>query len=125
MNVATPHIFEVQRNVQEDVQTFLNADSADVADEVGFAEFEIGFRRHRFESLQIGSVSNYENVARILASPGYSEVAVAAIGGHHDVAEAVGLVLEPNLGLVKEVPSFILGEIEFRVRIVMIKNVFD
>src|SRR5580704_8457071 len=125
MNVAAPHIFEVQRHIQEDVQTFLNTDSADITDEVRLAEFEIRIRRHRFESLQIGSVSNNENVARILTTPGDSEISVAAIRRHDHIAEAISLVLEPNLGLVKEVPSFIFGEIQFRVRVVMIKNVFD
>ena len=124
MNVATPQVFEVERHVQENVQTFLDADRPDVTDQVRLTEFESGIGLNRFKGLEIGPVSNNENVARIHASPGYSKVPVAGISGHDYVAETVRLLFEPDLGPVKEVFSFILGKVEFRVRIVMIEDVF-
>jgi hypothetical protein len=124
MNVATPQIFEVERHIQKNVQAFLNADRPDVTDQVRLAKFQSGIGLNGFKGLEIGTVSNNENIARIHPSPGYSKVSVAGICGHDYVTETVRLLFEPDLGPIKEVFSFILGEIEFRVRIVMIEDVF-
>jgi hypothetical protein len=36
-----------------------------------------------------------------------------------------GKLFQPNLCLVKEVPLFIFGEVQFRVYVVMVKDVLD
>ena len=124
MDVATPHVFEVQCNIEQNVQTFLNAHGTDVPDQVRLAKFEGGIGRNGLKGHEIGPVSNNENVTRIHSSPGYGEFPVAVISGHDYVAESVGQAFEPDLGLVKEVFSFELGKVEFRVRIVMIEDIF-
>ena len=57
--------------------------------------------------------------------PGNGELFVTLVGGNDDVAKSVSQLFKPYLGLVKEVLSLILRKIEFRVGVVMIKDIFD
>src|SRR5579859_5354485 len=111
VNIAASLIFQVQSDVEKNVEAFLNADGSHVADEKRFAVLQFGFRRNGLEGRQVGAIANYENIARIFSAAGSGEVAVAAVGGHDDVAETIGELFEPDLRLIKKILALILREV--------------
>jgi len=125
VNVATPHIPDVQRNVQKDIQAFLAAHGSHITNEVAFVVFQFGFRRDRLERIAIGTVADYEDVRRIEAASGYRKFAVTAIGCHHNIAEAIREFFKPHQDFVERplIPEF--RDVQFRIRVVMIEDVFD
>ena len=58
MDVTPSQILDVLRDIQKDVQALLVAHVADIADEIGLAVLQSGFRGNGFESLEIRPVAD-------------------------------------------------------------------
>src|SRR3977135_4495621 len=111
MNVAAPQVLDVQRYIQQNVQSLLNTHGSDIAHQVALAVLQIGDWRNSLESIQIRSVPDNENVLRSDAAPGRRQVSGTLVRGHHHVAEAISLPLQPYLNIVEQSLLLILGNI--------------
>src|SRR4029077_4055702 len=78
-----------------------------------------------FESPQIRPISNNKYIFGVKTSSSNGQVPVAGVGGHNNVAKAVGHFFKPHLYLVEKFLFVIFRKIQLRVRVVMIKDVFD
>src|SRR5260370_28897973 len=92
----------MQGHIQKNVHALLVAHGSDITDQVRLAVLQITVRGNGLERFQIGPVANDEDIVAIEAASGYGQVAVASVGGHDDLARAVGHLLEPDLDLVED-----------------------
>ena len=81
-------------------KTFLDTHVSDIPYEVGLSVFQSRFRRNSFESFQIGTVPNDEDVGRILGTSRDGKITVAVVGGNDDVAETISQFFKKNLSLI-------------------------
>ena len=62
MNVTTSQVLDVQRHIQENVQTLLTVHRSDITDEVTLAVLQGRVRRNGFECLQSRAVANNKDI---------------------------------------------------------------
>src|SRR6202000_3052427 len=112
-------------HVDEDIETFLNAHRPYISNEKFLASFYFRISRREPELLQIGPVAHDKHIAWIAVPSFNRQSPIAFVGRHHHITQAEGYFLEPDLRTVQGVFAFVLRQVEFRIGVVMIEDVFN
>src|ERR1035441_7263863 len=124
MNIATSRVLDVQRHIEQNVQSFLDTHCSDIAYQKTLAVLQRGNWRNRPKSTQVRSVTHYKYVIGGLTAPGNCQLPVTVIRRNHDVAETIRLLLQPHLDFVQRSLLLVFGEVQFGIRIVVVEDVF-
>ncbi len=100
MDITPSQVLDVQRDVEKDVQSLLDAHGSNVTNQEAFVVLQVRFRRDGFKRFAIGPIADHEYVRRIKPTSVYSEIAVTAVCSHNHIAKSVGQFFQPNLKLV-------------------------
>src|SRR5712664_273716 len=125
VNVATSRGLQVKRYVQKDLQTILNAHRTDITNKVRLAVLQSRIWGYGFESLQIRSIPDNENILGSKTPSTCSKISITVIGRYDDIAKPVRQSLKPKLGLVEQILLSVFRKVQLGVRIMMIEDVFD
>jgi hypothetical protein len=68
MNVSATAILDIQGNIEQNIQTFLNTHGSDIANKKGFTVLKRSLWCYGPEAFQIGAVPNHKDILRIPAS---------------------------------------------------------
>ena len=108
--------------LQQQVDAFLLAHDADIADQVLAAVFQRRIRRHLLHAREIRAGTHHEHIVRVHAAARQRDVAIRLVGGDHHVGGPESHALQRQQQFLAEAAPAELGFVELGIDVVVIEH---
>src|SRR5579859_614359 len=116
-------MLEVLRNVQQYIQTILNAHVTHVTDEVALSIFPRGIGGNRLECFPFRPITDNEHIFWSHAASVHRQILIAPVRCYHDIAEPIGKFFQSHQDPVERSLFPVFRNVQFWIYIVVVKNV--
>ena len=125
MHVRAPHDpDDVPRSLQQNVDSFLRAHHADVADQIVPAALELRLWRHDAHALQLRAAAHHEYLAGIHAATFDRDPPIRFVGGDRHIRGLESPAFEPHHQAIEKIAPAELCLVQLGVDVVMVKDEF-